>query len=400
MPDTARIAVIGTGWWSTTAHIPALQANPNASLVALADVRADVLDKAARHYGVERTYTDYGEMLAQERLDGVVIAVWHAAHYEAARACLEQGLHVVLEKPMTLLAAHARHLTELSRERGCQLIIGYPWNYNPHVLRVKEVISSGQLGGIRYINNMFASSVISLYRGDDRVHDNLYRYPVTGPGDVYSDPERSGGGQGHLQATHSVGLMLHMTGLRPVSVLALMDNLDTRVDVVDAMIAQMDNGALANVGSTGTLHAGGPEQEMVVQIYCDRGWINADIIHKSCAIYYADGSVEELPPVTEEQSYLSSAPANNLVDVIVRGAPNRSPAEVGWRTVELLDAAYRSAARWGAPGAGQFSVWSSSSDPVSLHIWKGYSPERRLCNRASLLECRSVVCFRVTTQPC
>ena len=212
MPDTARIAVIGTGWWSTTAHIPALQANPNADLVALADIRADAVAKAARHFGVERTYTDVHEMLAREQLDGVVIAVWHAAHYEAARPCLEQGLHAVLEKPMTLFAAHARHLTELSRARGCQLIIGYPWNYNPHVLRVKEVLGSGRLGGIRYINNMFASSVISLYRGDDSVHDDLYQYQVTGPGDVYSDPVRSGGGQGHLQATHSVGLMLHMTG--------------------------------------------------------------------------------------------------------------------------------------------------------------------------------------------
>ena len=144
MSRTARIAVIGTGWWATTAHIPALQANPAAYLVALADVRAEPLDRAARHYGVERTYTDYGEMLAQEQLDGVVIAVWHAAHYEAARACLEHDLHVVLEKPMTLTAAHARHLTELSRARGRQLIIGYPWNYNPHVLRVKEVIGSGQ----------------------------------------------------------------------------------------------------------------------------------------------------------------------------------------------------------------------------------------------------------------
>ncbi|MCY3899243.1 MAG: Gfo/Idh/MocA family oxidoreductase [Caldilineaceae bacterium] len=344
MPDTARIAVIGTGWWSTTAHIPALQANPNADLVALVDIRADAVSKAARHFGIERTYTDVHEMLARERLDGAVIAVWHAAHYEAARPCLEQGLHAVLEKPMTLFAAHARHLTELSRERGCQLIIGYPWNYNPHVLRVKEVLGSGRLGAIRYINNMFASSVISLYRGDDSVHDDLYQYPVTGPGDVYSDPVRSGGGQGHLQATHSIGLMLHMTGLRPVSVMALMDNLDTRVDVVDAMIVQMDNGALANVGSSGTLHAGGPEQEMVVQIYCDRGWINADIIRRSCSIYYADGSVEELPPMTDEESYLSSAPADNLVDVIVGGAPNQSPPEVGWHTVELLDAAYRSAA--------------------------------------------------------
>ena len=330
-------------------------------------------------------------MLAQERLDGVVIAVWHAAHYEAARACLEQGLHVVLEKPMTLLAAHARHLTELSRARGCQLIIGYPWNYNPHVLRVKEVIGSGQLGGIRYINNMFASSVISLYRGDDSVHDNLYQYPVTGPGDVYSDPERSGGGQGHLQATHSVGLMLHMTGLRPVSVLALMDNLDTRVDVVDAMIAQMDNGALANVGSTGTLHAGGPEQEMVVQIYCDRGWINADIIHKSCAIYYADGSVEEV------------AGRDGGAELSVVGAGEQPCRRYRARRAEPVAGGGRLAhggasgccvpvgCRWGAPGADQFTVWGCNGDPVSLQIRKSYSPKRRFFDRASQLERRSLV---------
>ena len=209
MPHTARIAVIGTGWWATTAHIPALQENPDANLVALSDIRPGALEKAARHYGVDKTHTDFRAMLEQEQLDGVVIAVWHAAHYEVARACLEQGLHVLLEKPMVLTAPHGRHLTELSRTRGCQLIVGYPWNYNPHVLRAKEVLGSGRLGGIRFINNMFASCVIDLYRGNDNVHDNLYRYPVTGPGDVYSDPERSGGGQGHLQVTHSAALMLH-----------------------------------------------------------------------------------------------------------------------------------------------------------------------------------------------
>ena len=92
------------------------------------------------------------------------------------------------------------------------------------------------------------------------------------------------------------------------------------------------------------LHAGGPEQELVVQIYCDGGWVDFDVSGTSCTIYYADRSVEELPPLTPQESYPQSAPADNLVDVIVRGAPNRSPPEVGWRTVELLDAAYRSAA--------------------------------------------------------
>ena len=183
-------------------------------------------------------------------------------------------------------------------------------------------------------------------------------YPVTGPGDVYSDPERSGGGQGHLQVTHSAALMLHLTGLKPAGVLALMDNLDTRVDVVDAMIVQMNNGALANVGSTGTLHARGPGQELVVQVYCDRGWVDVNIGRESCTIYHEDGSAEALPPLAEGQSYPAAAPANNLVDVIVRGAPNMSPPETGWRTVELLDAAYRSA----ADGGGRVAVSSLYAD--------------------------------------
>ncbi len=51
-------------------------------------------------------------------------------------------------------------------------------------------------------------------------------YPLIGPGDVYSDPARSGGGQEHLQVTHSAALMFFLTGLKLSSVLALMDNLD------------------------------------------------------------------------------------------------------------------------------------------------------------------------------
>jgi len=92
MPDSARIAVIGTGWWSTTAHIPALQANPNADLVALADVRADALEKAARHFGVERTYTDVHEMLARERLDHVLLTGGGITPGDDAAALSELGV--------------------------------------------------------------------------------------------------------------------------------------------------------------------------------------------------------------------------------------------------------------------------------------------------------------------
>ena len=142
MPTKARIAVIGTGWWSTYAHIPTLKNHSEVELVALVDVRPDILAKAAEHYDVEKTYTDYRELLANESLDGVVIAVWHAAHYEVARACLEHGLHMVLEKPMALQAADAQDLIERAGERNLEIVMSNPWNSLPVARRARAVPDS------------------------------------------------------------------------------------------------------------------------------------------------------------------------------------------------------------------------------------------------------------------
>jgi predicted dehydrogenase len=355
MAPKARIGVIGTGWWSTYAHCPTLKAHPDAELAALADVRPEAVAKAAQVYQVDRAYTDYREMLDKEALDGAVVAVWHAAHYEVAKACLERGLHLLLEKPMVLRAAHARELCELAGRKGREILMGYTWHYLPFSPYVRQLLRSGALGRVQYVSDVFSSSPINLYRGDDRADrpEMAPHYPVFGPGDVYSDPERSGGGQGHLQVTHSAALMFYLTGLKPVSVMALMDNLDVRVDVVDAAIARLDNGALATVGSTGATHGG--DGKLDVQIYCEGGWVDLDYIAAAGKIYYADGRVEDVTPAPDtpdlsyKEYYLYPAhlPARNFVDVVLGRAENQSPGEVGWRTVEFLEAAYRSAAAEG-----------------------------------------------------
>src|SRR5262245_61648022 len=99
MTAKARVAVIGTGWWSTYTHIPGLQANPQAELVAVCDTNPNKLRAAAGAYDIRRTYDNVRTMLDQEALDGVVIATPHATHYCLAKAYLERGLHVLLEKP-------------------------------------------------------------------------------------------------------------------------------------------------------------------------------------------------------------------------------------------------------------------------------------------------------------
>ena len=217
MADKARIGIIGTGWWATTAHFPSVQAHPKAELVAAADVRPDILGKAGDKYGVANTYTDYKQMIDTENLDGVVVAVWHAEHHPVARACLESGLNVMLEKPMVLRAAHARELVQLAQRNKRELIIGYPWHFTAHTLRAREVVQSGELGRVLFVNSTFASAVLQFLRGDDKSYEAVFGYPVHGPGDVYADIEKSGGGQGHLQVTHSAALALFVTGLKPVS---------------------------------------------------------------------------------------------------------------------------------------------------------------------------------------
>jgi predicted dehydrogenase len=351
--EKARIGVIGTGWWSTTAHLPGLKANPHADLVAVADTRPEALKSAADKYGPLKTYTDFREMLAQEQLQGVVVCVNHAAHYEVARACLEAGLHVMLDKPMVLVAREAHDLLNTARARGVELIIGYPWNYTDITRRARDIVQSGELGGVQYVSSLFTSMVIEFLRGNDEAYRQHFNYPVTGPQQAYADPRLSGGGQGHLQVTHSAAALFLVTDLRADVVTSFMQNFDLRVDVADAIAVRFQpvNGGYAPVGVLGsTANIGvGDGGHLEVQVYCEQGRIVLEEIQSTLYVRKHDGTEMRFGPLPAEQRYPMFAPANNLVDVILGRGKNEGPADVGVRVVELLDAAYRSAEAGGTP---------------------------------------------------
>ena len=122
-----------------------------------------------------------------------------------------------------------------------------------------------------------------------------------------------------------------------------MNNLDVKVDVVDAMVVSMDNGALANVGSIGMIRPGDSDN-LTINIYSDKGSIDLDFIQGTGKIGHANGTDERLPVLSNENElYPMRSTSTNLVDVITGKSVNGSPSEIGLRTVELLDAAYRSA---------------------------------------------------------
>lgn len=346
----ARIAVVGAGWWSTYTHIPALLHNPAAELVAVCDHAPEALARTVAAFGPLKIYQDYQALLAEEKLDGVIVATNHSTHYEVTKACLEAGLHVLLEKPMVLRAKHAHDLVALAARQGRELIIGYPWHYTELTRQARAVIQSGELGAIQFVACLFASMAIEFYRGNDQAYQSIFNYPVTGPGRAYADPHLSGGGQGHLQVTHAAGSLFYVTGLQAERVACFMENWDVAVDLVDAISVRFRSAdgrpAVGVLGSTGNLGKGDGGQ-LEISVYCEAGYLQLDHAQGTLRVRRHDGTETHFGPLPAAERYPRFATSANLVDVILGSAENGSPASVGARVVELLEAAYRSAAKDG-----------------------------------------------------
>ena len=139
----ARVGVIGAGWWATQHHIPSLKTYEKADLVGIADVKPEKAKAAADYYDIRNTYDNHQDLLAAG-VDGVVIAVQHAYHYEAARDALDAGVHVLVEKPMTLTAADAWDLVERAKRNGLHLMVGYTCQFTRHAKAAREIVRSGK----------------------------------------------------------------------------------------------------------------------------------------------------------------------------------------------------------------------------------------------------------------
>lgn len=345
--DTPRIALVGAGWWATQFHLPSIVDYEGATLTALADPDEQKLRAAAERFGVDTTFGDPDELFDADVADGVVIAVPHAYHYELAKAALEAGLHVLLEKPMVLKTAHAWDLVETAERTGRHLTIGYTYQYTRAAEKVRDLIHSGRIGELICVSGLFASMVESYFRGRPDDYESVFEFPMTGPSEeTYSDPEVSGGGQAITQITHAMGMVLWATGRRVEEVAAFMDNRDLKVDLVDAIAYRMDNRAVGTMAATGSTAPGQPQQQEF-RYYGTDGYVLQNFLEGTVSAHFNDGTSEEIEPLGEDEIYPAHLPSRGFADLIAGRGENRSPAEPAARVVEFLEAAYRSASEGG-----------------------------------------------------
>jgi predicted dehydrogenase len=344
-----RCGVIGAGWWGTTAHLPALRDHPLSEIVAVQTADAGEAKRIADDFGAPGAFTSHEELLATPGLDAVVISSTANMHYEQVMAALGRGLHVLVEKPMTITFEQARRIEATARERNLHLLIGCPWHYTSHNIEARRLVHEGVLGPIKMIGVLMTNFSMGLYQGKPwrEAFGNVTtretpEMPYVAPGvNSYSDPAVAGGGHLYCQVSHVGAHLSFVTGALPTEVYCRLDNGGTAVDVYDTLNVKMSDGAIVSVATTGATMF--TERHYEVRIYGVRGMILLDLWGGKMSFHDDAGNVKHYDPLPEDELYPMFAPTRNFVELIAGTAANGSPGRLGVAAMGIIECAYRSA---------------------------------------------------------
>ncbi|HET8802335.1 MAG TPA: Gfo/Idh/MocA family oxidoreductase, partial [Marinobacter sp.] len=177
IPNRIRLGMIGGGQGAFigAVHRHAARLDDRYELVAgVFSARPDVNRASAGELRVDpgRCYDDVPALIAGEsgREDGVqavAIVTPNHLHFEAAKACLEAGLHVICEKPMTLTADEAETLAKRAEQKQVQLLLTHPYVGYPLVQHARTMVKRGDLGQVRMVNVEYVQEWLAEAPGPD-----------------------------------------------------------------------------------------------------------------------------------------------------------------------------------------------------------------------------------------
>jgi predicted dehydrogenase len=147
------VAVIGAGYWGPNL-IRSFLGHPGFDLRWIIDRDGERAKTAVRHAAGVRTSTDIGDALDDPEVRAVAVATPAGTHTEVVLAALESGRHVLVEKPLASSLAEGRKLVAVAEQRGLVLMCDHTYCYTPAVLKIHELIASGEIGEIQYVDSV------------------------------------------------------------------------------------------------------------------------------------------------------------------------------------------------------------------------------------------------------
>src|SRR6267378_2259685 len=148
-----NIGVIGCGYWGPNL-LRNFAENEDAQLRWICDIDEDRLASMSRRYPMAQKTTAYDTLLSDPALDAVAVVTPDATHYTIARELLRAGKHVLLEKPLAATAREAEELIDLAEMNELTLMVDHTFIYTGAVRKMKELVSSGELGDLLYFDSV------------------------------------------------------------------------------------------------------------------------------------------------------------------------------------------------------------------------------------------------------
>ena len=146
-----NVAVIGCGYWGPNL-VRNLRSLPGVRVSMICDASRERLDHLGQLYPEVEKSTDVKRITGDTAIDMVAIATPVSTHYTLARACLEAGKHVFVEKPMASTSGQCQELIGLAEARSLTLMVGHTFIYTPTVRKIKDIVDSGEIGEVMYIS--------------------------------------------------------------------------------------------------------------------------------------------------------------------------------------------------------------------------------------------------------
>lgn len=168
-----RVAVVGYGYWGAK-HVRVLSGIPGVA-VTVVDANQDRLAEAGAHYPSARLATHLDPVL--DDLDAVVVATPPGSHVALALEAIRAGKHVLVEKPLATSIEQAHLLVDAAATRGVQLMVGHTFEYNSAVWKLRELVRSGALGRILYVDAARLS--LGRYQSDVNVVWDLAPHDIS-----------------------------------------------------------------------------------------------------------------------------------------------------------------------------------------------------------------------------
>lgn len=213
-----KMAVVGLGYWG-----PNLARNISSCNVTdlryLCDRDESRLKKIGAMYPAAKVTQELADILKDSTVEAVAIATPVDTHFEIAKSCLEKGKHVLLEKPMTRTVGLAETLMELAEKQGIILMVDHTFNYTSGVKKIKEIVSSGDLGDILYWDSV-------------RINLGLFQHDVNVVWDL---------------APHDLSIMDYVIDARPVSVQTVgVAHYSDKIENIAYMTLRFNQGMIAH----------------------------------------------------------------------------------------------------------------------------------------------------------